>query len=314
MKKAVTFGIISIIIGLLISFIGLYLGEIIDPESPKVVFTLLSLMNTVGIALVGFGLFNIILNIKDWTEYFESRIKNIFLDASFLKTEDKNSLLSLQTKVFKALSDDDKIDRAGGFLEYFNDNLHKYISEPFREDVSSEIFLESEDNGVYMFCDKVTYTCRKSKGKIQPNINWFPDKEEILEAMSLIIKVKYPYNHADKGKEIDLTAMNPIDVSKLKGKITISLSEYETIDGLIVIIESKYKIKSCRFQYWQMAHPTKNFSMTLNCPREYEIQYKPLVINPEICQITEKEGYLNIKYDSWMLPKSGLAWQFRKIG
>ena len=58
-----------------------------------------------------------------------------------------------------------------------------------------------------------------------------------------------------------------------------------------------------------MAYPTKNFDITIIYPKEYDIQINPLVINPELIVVTRNDGYIKIKYESWMLPLSGLAWR-----
>src|SRR5208282_3932437 len=96
--------------------------------------------------------------------------------------------------------------------------------------------------------------------------------------------------------------------------LTISqpLSDYKGIDGLIVRLDSTYLVDAELFQYWQMAHPTKNFHLSLSFPKEFSLQLKPLVLNPELAQISISDGFAMVKYDTWMLPQSGVAWRFVK--
>jgi hypothetical protein len=57
-----------------------------------------------------------------------------------------------------------------------------------------------------------------------------------------------------------------------------------------------------------MSHPSKNFSITLKYPDVYKVQWKPMVLSPDLIQITEADGYFKATYDFWMLPESGRAW------
>lgn len=43
-------------------------------------------------------------------------------------------------------------------------------------------------------------------------------------------------------------------------------------------------------------------------PEKYSIQFKTLVLEDVVSQITEAPGYLKFGYGSWALPQSGLAW------
>ena len=78
-----------------------------------------------------------------------------------------------------------------------------------------------------------------------------------------------------------------------------------------MIIEAIYYVDINRFQYWQMTHPTKNFVISIDYPRDYSVQFKPLVLNENLCQIIKELGQTMIKYDSWALPNSGLAFKYK---
>lgn len=321
-KRILQSGIFWFLIGLLLMFVGLYLKQpdqiapqgTIAPSSLQTTFH--ELILTTGIAFFGFGLFSIIMQLPDWRNYFEDRIKHIVIEQSYLDGLDIESLKALQINVLKAQFKNPNIDKEGSFLNYFHINLHKYISEPYRQDVMAEIFCETSGTQFRIF-DKVTYTCRKSADKIQELISWKPDKDEFQELENLEIKIQYPYTHQKKGEVIDLFTREQF-LKECKDKpleelgVKIPLNAYTDIDGLIVTIQSKYLVSVDKFQYWQMAHPTKNFSITIKYPKEYKLQIKPLVINEELCLRTDQPGYYNLKYDSWMLPMSGVAWCLRE--
>ena len=134
----------------------------------------MSLLETLGVAIFGIGILNIILETNGWRNYFEDRLKHIVIDHSYLTSLDDGTLRGIQTGVFKALFGDKSIDREGSFLEYFDSNLHKYIGAPYREDVTTEIFCKSHDENRWKISQRVTYTCRRSAKGIQDDVRWGP--------------------------------------------------------------------------------------------------------------------------------------------
>jgi hypothetical protein len=302
----------AILFGILLTLIALQLSANVQ-DRLSCLYTLALALQTIGIALFGFGLFSIIVNSRNWSEYFSNRLRDVVIEQSYLNDLDVDTLKSLQVKVLKAFFRDPNIDKEGSFLNYFQTNLHKYISEPYREDVKAEIDLRAEeDTGLKIF-DRVTYNCREAGGILQNEVVWQADPNEFLSIESLKIEVKYPYTHEKKGDidtlydKKDLSSENPSDF-----RVAVSLEPYKNIDGLTVIMEAIYIVDKDRFQYWQMSHPTKNFDLLISFPDQYSIQVKPLVLHPELIQIGIEERYAKITYASWMLPQSGVAWRFIK--
>ncbi len=181
----------------------------------------------------------------------------------------------------------------------------------------AEVELRDVTNDLITIYDRMLYTCRKAGGAIQKTVSWQPDPDEFEDVISLKISIKFPYNHSKKGEEICLCdcpdgTYEGKNLEEATTKVTCSLEEYKKIDQLIVIVESIYKIRSERFQYWQMAHPTRNFTFLITYPKEYTVQLKPLVLEPENVNMLIKEISATIKCDSWMLPLSGLAYRFQR--
>lgn len=277
--------------------------------------TFLDLIQSLGIALIGFGLFGILVGTKNWREYFAERLKEVVLEQKFLETMDLDALRDLQTRVMKAFFRDQSIDREGSFLNYFQTNLLKFVSEPYREDVMSELELREVENDSFIMHDRIMYTCRKAGGILQKKVSWRPDPGEFEDVVSLKISIKFPYNHPRKG-EVEVLCECPEGIHEGKNleetMVTCSLDKYKEVDQLIVIVESVYKIRPERFHYWQMAHPTKNFIFLITHPKEYTVQLKPLVLEPESVTVSQRDMSASVKCDSWMLPLSGLAYRFRK--
>jgi hypothetical protein len=263
------------------------------------------LIETIGVTLFGLGLLNIVLETKDWRDYFEKRLRDLIVQQSYVSILDQDALNALQTNVLKAQFKDQKIDHEGSFLNYFHSNLHRYIAEPYRDAVTSEVIFKDGGPGCWSVFDRVTYVCRQSATGIQTHVGYMADKAEYVSIQSLCVRVQYPYNHAKKGTQDELYLGTPT----LGEWLQIPLDAYKEVDGLIVTITAEYDVSKDKFQYWTMAHPTKNFDITVIYPPEYDIQVKPLVINQELVLTTAKDGYFKMKYDSWMLPASGLSWR-----
>jgi hypothetical protein len=314
MKPAIRSGIFWIVVGVLLIFASLYFeGQVSEgvrsSHNPSFIGTCIKALDVVGIALLAIGALNILLETRDWRNYFAELLREIVVEQSYLNTLDKDKLTTLQTNVLKALFRDQLIDREGSFLNYFHSNLHRYIADPYREDVSSEISITERSAELWAYTDKVTYVCRKAAGSIQKYVNWKYEPNEYEEYDTLTIEIQFPYTHVEKGKRVTLYEGKPTAGEEL----SVDLSNYANIDGLIVTAVEKSSVRKQDFQHWTMAHPTKNFSITITFPPDHSIQVKPLVLNPELLLVTERPGYYSAKYDSWMLPESGMAFRIKPL-
>lgn len=292
-----------------------YFAEAATPAAGTFSSAFAAGLTTISLALIGFGVFSFALDTKNWKEYFAERLKDVILENDYLKTLDADTLKDLQTRVLKAQFKNQMIDKEGSFLNYFHYHLHRFISEPYREDVATEVLMKPHDSqvGLFQVIDKVRYVCRSSGGKIQAHVGWKPDDGEFEEVLSLKITIQFPQHHKDAGKN---EVIYPTDKSVLKDDlaagIKISLERFKDIDSLVVTTEAEYVVKLGKFQYWQMAHPTKNFDITITYPHDHKIQFKTLVLEDVVSQITEQSGYLKFGYGSWALPQSGIAWLISK--
>jgi hypothetical protein len=303
-------GIICILVGFLLIITECYIHVTCKPEKDLYIAAL-SFLETIGIALAAFGLFSIIIDSGSWREYFASRLRDIVIEQNYLDGLDVDTLKSIQTKVLKAFFHDSTIDKEGSFLNYFHLNLHRYISEPYRED-ATKIIVMREVGGSIEIQDTISYTCRKAGGEIQKTVNWAIDPGEFLAVKKLKIEVQYPFWHPLKTQSKTLLNSDGSDVDLTELRYSQQLNDYRDIDGLVVKMESTYMVDLERFQYWQMAHPTKNFHMSVSFPKEFSIQLKPLVLHPEFVETVIADGYAMVKYDTWMLPQSGVAFRFIK--
>jgi len=235
MRISVIYGVFLLLLGVLLVGVSQYLDLPNDLTSWRHIG--LGVVQTIGVTLLGIGLLNIVLETADWRRYFEDRIREIVVEQSYIQKLDPNILQTMQVNILKALFRDKTIDREGSFLNYFHSNLHKYIAEPYREDVTTEIFCERHDDGrSWIVRDVVSYTCRRSAEAIQRDVRWEADHDEFRSVEAVSISIQYPYNHLEKGGEKStLVEMKRGDIPE-EG-VLAPLSDYKEIDGLIVIVE-----------------------------------------------------------------------------
>lgn len=303
-------GTIFILVGLLLVGSESYIRVSCKPQNDLFI-TILSFIETLGIAIAGLGFFGIILDTRNWREYFGNRLRDVVIQQDYLNGLDIDTLKSLQIKVLKAFFHDDKIDKEGSFLNYFHLSLHQYISEPYRESANKIVVMREVAGGIEIQ-DTISYICRKAGGSIQKSVNWAADPDEFRSVSKLKIEVQQPYRLDCKSEWKLLAEINVSKVDITKFKHDQPLDDYKDIDGLVVKMESTYVVDVDKFQYWQMAHPTKNFHMAISFPNDFLIQLKPLVLHPELAQTTIRDGYADVLYDTWMLPQSGVAFRFVK--
>ena len=299
-----TWSLLLLLGGLILIFLGLYLEKI--PENSSIFKISIDLIKTIGTTLIVSGLFSILLDFKDWRNYFSSRLSEIVVENTYLEKLDSVSLEKLQNDVLKAQFGNNEIDKEGSFLHFFQKHLHKFISQPYREQVSSELVISDLGGSLLQVYDKVSYTCKASANEIQSSVKWASSPGEFEDILNLHIKVFKPGEKIPAIEEIyDKDRLTP-DFSTEE-----NLAKLKGIDGVRVCIEATYTIKANRFQYWQMAHPTKDFDITINYPKNYTIQHQSLFVDQNNQESTDKPGYFKVKYSGWLLPDSGIAWDLR---
>ena len=309
---------ILVLAGLVIAVVTLYNKPTDMTQLSDVGRLIYNFFELLGFTLFSSGIFSFFLQLPDWKNYFEERLKNIVLEQEYLNSLDSDSLSNLQIKTLKAYFKASDIDKEGSFLNYFQENLSQYIKEPYRDDVRAEMILLDEDTMGIWVSDRVIYNCRMVGNKIQEHIKWKPEPDEFLEIESVEIRVKKKnsafktvlkmvnqnnvYIVNDSGEQLTL------DKIYQKGLI-YPLHDYNE-DGLIVELKSKYKITKEKFSTWVMAHPTKNFYLTIRYPEQWKIRFESLLLHPDKVIIDREKGFFSMQYNEWLLPNSGVVYSF----
>jgi len=322
-KVVYRWSVFSGFLGLSIILAELYLRSISGSPLPAIEEAGVSLLEIVGLSLFSGGVLILVLQIGDWTRYFEERLKNTVLKQAYLDSLDGDALSELQVKIMKAIYNTPDIDKEGSFLRYFQKNLSKYIKEPYRDNVKTEIEVCDPDDVGYWINDRITYSCRMVGGKIQGEVKWRPDdKEEFLEVENVEISItkntsakrliaqaskvgdKYTIEREGTKKDIDVEQF-------VAEGLSAELADHQE-DGLFVEAKSRYKMEWGKFCNWSMAHPTKNFYISIFYPKGWRLRFQPLLLHPEKVNKTSRDGFLSMEYNEWLLPFSGVFYSFTR--
>ncbi len=315
-KLSVLSATLLVSMGLLIAIITLYNKPADFEKASDISKLIYNFFELLGFTIFTSGIFSFFLQLPDWQHYFEERLKNVVLEQEYLNSMDQETLSNLQIKTLKAYFHTSDIDKEGSFLNYFQDNLSKYISEPYRDNVKCEIVVEESDEppGI-LISDRLTYACKMVGGKIQDTIKWKPDPGEFLDIISVEMKVKNnPVLSMNKKDDEFVVKCNgtekqvPRSEIEQKGLI-FPLSNFSE-NGLYVELKSVYKMETGQFSNWSMAHPTKTFYMTISYPKEMKLRFQPMVSHPEKVIEDHREGFFSMQYNEWLLPNSGVVYSF----
>ena len=313
-----TWGISVALSGLVLSLAVLVVDSWISPPGStvlhsRIVKVSIDLLTLIGMTMLTMGLLTILLDTRSWKSYFETGLKNVVLDQSYLNRLSRDELKALQVNSLKAFYRGEHLEREGSFLSYCSQNIHQYVGSPYREDVYDEIVVENFDpaTGVAKVYEKLGYVCRKGGelGLIQPEVTWQPDPNEYLESPIPVCKLslKYPETDPKSGQPL----RGPEELSSPKYSYSLAEAKLQDRDGLVVVLELWYSVPISKLQNWCMGYPTKNFTLIITYPDVLNVQLKEFVSHPDRVQITRKEGYFSLKYSTWLLPdQNGVAWNF----
>jgi len=293
--------------------------------------TLVNFASGLGFALISIGIVGIVLEFRDWRQYFQQRLAEIIVKREYLNTLDPNELISLQTDTIKAFFRVDDIDREGSFLNYFHSKIHRLIGSPYRENYNTTILLKEEkqaekgDDGYWLATEVVTYKCRKVGDKIQEAVLWMPSRGERIEKEKVRIEIRCPANvvgscerpceHEEKcGKPIVFTS-DMLEVHKLEAYeegydegYKLSLAKFHHVDGLKVKIVSTYLLPKKLFSIAQMAYPSRGASFTIRYPDHLQIKLGLFGLGEDL-DVVRQPGLCKVKTEAWVLPDLGVAYQ-----
>jgi hypothetical protein len=285
---------------------------------------ILQFFNNLGLAFISIGLIGIIVNLRDWKNYFQERLAEIIIKKNYLNTLDKSELIDLQTSTLKAFFKVNDIDREGSFLNYFLSKIHGFIGSPYRENVNIVIIASVLKNKKEIIINEnISWRCRKVGDQIQGKIKWETLPDEYKKVLSFRLKIQCPHhyvnlcNHKCSFAE---TCGQPIVFEnkklkeyKIQNGYEFNLSEFKYIDGLFVQIESQYIVDINRFLTIIMADPSNGIKITVRYPNNYNLIVDTFGLEEDEINMINQTGLYTIIYDQWVMPLNGIVYQFKRV-
>lgn len=333
--KALIWGAFSVLGGLIALLGSLYLDELHHPTTYRI---FLELLSHVGIALLLLGIVGIVLEFKNWRVYFEERLANIIQKKEFLRTLEPDQLRILLKDVFRAIYKVDEFDR-NSFHDFLASKIQNYVGDPYRENTRSVMTVDPPDaDGSFTVLEDLRYTCRKVSAEkpLQPEIQLKFDKTDLATrpeqyTITLCLPDKPPKGFCipedfkpfwnEKKHEIVFDSIKEDDKKeKLKEKLlvsddeqygfTLSLEPFGSLEWLGVHQRVKYALKEERFLAWSSSYLSLGFEVIINYPAKvFTVQLEHFGMDEKNVTIVDHPGVYSLKYDSWLLPKSGVAYR-----
>ncbi len=331
LRKVFAWGSIGCLLGVLIMLLALYIEAVLCPVSDHVGCSIshlsrlgIELLKHLGVALVVLGLVGIILDFRDWREYFQERLAEIIVKRSYLERLDRSELISLQTDTLKAFFKVEDIDRKGSFLDYFHSKIRDFIGSPYREDTRNIMVMTPTAAGDgYLVKDHLSYTCRKVGQSIQPSISWSMDPRDVKQINDIKFTLTIPTAHYSsapfaskfpefKGPKSVITRENLSCIKETASETyQLDLMKFREIDELRVSIDCEYILRKDTFLSWSFTLPSKELSITIDYPSEMDLAVQFFGIEEEDLDINNQNGLYSMHYGSWVLPNGGLVCHLR---
>lgn len=190
-KKTTLWGVAFCTSGVLLALFAVYVNALEQPADRTLMKVSLDLLLFGATTLLSLGLVSMILDMQSWKDYFEDGLMNIVLRPAYLERLSPDQLTDYQIEVFKKYHKRDDIDQEGRFLRYCLNSIHKYIVEPYREEIREALRITVDSPDRLRLAETLSYVCRTGQDGIQEKIIWGTN-EETLDVESLRFEVQIP--------------------------------------------------------------------------------------------------------------------------
>ena len=327
-KKAFLWGLGFVCLGIILIILMVLWEEEYPPTSLKSKLAI-GLFTHIGIASFLLGVVGIIVEFKNWRDYFEERLASIIQKKEFLRTLERDELKTLIRNVFQAYYRVQNLIYEDSFLEFFNTKIQDYIASPFREHMIGMVTVNRPNQGICVVEEDISYRCRKvdvEASTIQPEAVWTTDYADIIGSLKVC---RFTLTLPDT---LPKNFLVPDDLKVEDGHITFDenskyvkpvedgqgrrllLERFKELDELHVNIHIEYEIPTGQFFAWVMALPARGFQAIFHYPEDvFEIGVETFGMDPGSVRVTKQPGIYALTYDSWLLPDHGMAYQFREL-
>lgn len=305
MKKPQVHGVFGILVGVLLVLLSRVLFASLPSEWLGV---LRDVLKDVGIAIILFGLLNVMVDLPGWRQYFEERIKAIVIQQDYLKSLDSGTLLALGTSVTQARLKLPGLGDPGTLLYFLNENMDRFLAFPYQVDMHADVVYSPVATGLLRVHDRVTFTCKAVSGNIKGKIGWEGGEASFREVLGIKLTLTYPLGHAKAGESVEAWK-----VGAGERKLEFALTGEYNVDGLMVELLAEYVIDELNHQYWKWRDPCKGVEVRLSYPITYEATLVEFVPLPHVARYSVAPGQFNFSYAGWTFPNDGCVWQLKPI-
>jgi hypothetical protein len=257
-NKALLWGLGFVALGIVLILLMVLWEEEYPPTSLKSKLPI-GLITHIGIAALLLGVVAIIIEFKNWRDYFEQRLASIIQKKEFLRMLERDELKTLIRNVFQAYYRVQKMVYEDSFLEFFSTKIQDYIASAFRDDILGIITVQNSDEaGVYLVKEDLGYRCRivDVGASIQETAKWSITRGDIvgdLQNYSITLTLpeirpknfKCTANCTRNGDRLSFDKNHLKSSEKVHG-FELSLEEFAKLDELHVkfTLSTRYSRKS----------------------------------------------------------------------
>jgi hypothetical protein len=144
-----------------------------------------------GLAVFSIGGIALLLEVPVMSSYFQTKIARTMTAKEYLKKLERGQLETLQADTLKAYWKLEGIERGGTLYDYCKNQVQGFIAEPFRENIVG-IYKIKAVNGNLEVEERLSYTCRAVRGKIQPDAMWSTRTGEIYNRQEFRVTLEIP--------------------------------------------------------------------------------------------------------------------------
>ncbi len=310
-KKTTLWGVAFCTSGVLLALFAVYVNALEQPADRTLMKVSLDLLLFGATTLLSLGLVSMILDMQSWKDYFEDGLMNIVLRPAYLERLSPDQLTDYQIEVFKKYHKRDDIDQEGRFLRYCLNSIHKYIVEPYREEIREALRITVDSPDRLRLAETLSYVCRTGQDGIQEKIIWGTN-EETLDVESLRFEVQIPPSYMGELSDFNQLAWTreELDRKETNGLVNyeLSLKPFRKVDRLDVTVQATYLVDSNRFNTWRMVVPSRHVDIAIVYPKELELQFIPFLLDTKPDHHTSAPGFFSVEFRSWIMPWSGFAW------
>ena len=265
-----------------------------------------SLLSAIGCTFIGSGIVNILIDLRDWKEYFSKRLRDVVIKKEYLSSLSIKELINLQREILRINFANNDIGNADSFFDFYSGPLQNLVNKPYRNDARLIINIQKIENEYAYISDCVSYVLCTNGQENGNNVKFCYDKEEQID---LKYDVYIRQLTSDNEIENKVSSTENVIPKTSEKEVIVDIKDYKKYPKILIKCISEYKINIKHFYVWKMHVITNNLSFYINIPDGYDIKVESFALNNNKETIRKLGKQLSLEYWDWVLPQSGISWQ-----